>query len=900
MLGRVAAVVTVFIVASPALPQCNFTPVRSAQFRSTALDLAIDGNDIWVATSYGVSLYDRRVDPPALVASVAVPGITRAIRAQNGIAYAGSGTSIAVIQKSGAHAISVLHLIEGGGTINDMAISGDLYLATSNGIGRFSLLNPQIPVKTSATFSTSRPSVTSLVFVNTFLYAADGDASIEVFDQSGQRIGALTAPSGVNYVRANNGKIYASPGALSTYVFTGTGANMTNVGTGAFGTVSVAPLAGDVAFMAGTDRRLHAVDFSVAGTPVDVFRADLPATNGTTNRIAGLATAGNRLYVAAGDAGLLTYDTTTFVPPFAIRAYPSGGGTSVVSLVDSVYIARDTGGIAEFKQAANGALTPGRTWDANHIDSVWDGAPGMLLSSSGASVTVWTLQSSTPQPIGSATFRAPVVSAVLSGVVAFAVLSDGSLWSADFGASSTPAPKQLLNDKLSAIVRSGSSIVVEQINPDGTTTLLDFATSDLTQPPKSATVPGVAITGVTLSGSVAAVLTFRGISLIDFASGSTTVLPQSVTIAKSLILNGTTLYELTDTALLVWDTQKQAIVKQYTIPADPTALHVAATSTIADIATSTGIASIATTATSGAPASIAATNPNVYYRRIAGGADRVDLFDGRNADIYANATLRWTNGIKGITDIAANDNGVYTLSNGLAVTSYAPDGYLRGSSTINATDARPLTIRAVGSAVWVSVEAGCPVCTQTTYVFDPRSGMMQTASFPGGIIDVVSSGDRAYAVTDSNIRVMNISDPFHPSAIVSAPAPRSAVSIAYANGTVYVLGDKLTSFDESTLTPIAQILGSYVPDPNGVVTPADQRVRIDGNCAVVLGRSFAPQLFTIATASSWTAATSFPMPSATRSLTIQPGVLQFLTDHSLETWSTKPLPVPPRRPAVTR
>lgn len=897
MLGRVAAVVIASLAALPALAQCNFTPVRSAQFRSSALDLAIDGTDVWVATSYGVSLYDRRVDPPKLVSSVAVPGITRVVRALNGIAYAGSGTSIAVVQKSGPHSLTVAHLIDAGGTINDMQINSlSIYAATSSGIAQFSLANPLIPTRTAATFTTSRPFVSSLALIDSSLYAADGDSSIEVFDLNGQRIGALTAPVGINFVRSNNGKLYASSGALATYVFTGSGASMTNAGSGAFGTASVAPIAGDVAFMAGADRRLHAVDFSVTGSPVDVFRADLSPTNGTTNRIAALATASNRLYIAAGDIGLVTYDITTFTAPFVIRAYATGGGSTIVSLVDKVYLARDSGGITEFSQSSNGALTQQRAWDVSRPDAVWDGAAGFLLSSSGSSMTLWTLQSTPPQPIGTATFRAPVVSAVLAGVVGFAVLSDGSLWSADF-AQATPAPKQLLADHtaLSAIARSGSSIVVEQINSDGTTTLLDFSTSDLTQQPRSAIVPGVAITGVTLSGSTAAVLTFRGISLVDFASGTTSVLPQSVTIAKSLVLTGTTLYELTDTSLIVWDTQKQTVVKQYTVPADPNAVHVAPTSTIADIATATGITSIVTSATSGLPALIATTNPNAYYRRVAAGAQRVDLFDGRNGDVYNNGTLRLINSLRAITDLAANETGVSTVSNGLVITSYSPDGYLRGSSTINATDARALTIRAVGDAVWVSVEAGCPACTHTTYVFDPRTRMSQTSTFPGAIVDVVSSGNRAYAITDTDIRVVNIADPFHPSTIVSAAAPQSAVSIAYANGTVYALGDKLTAYSESTLTSLGDILGSFVADPTGVYTAADQRVRIDGNCAVVVGRSFSPQLFTIASASSWAPAASFPMPSPTRSIATEPGVFQLLTEHSLETWSTTPLPKPVRR-----
>src|SRR5437870_13881591 len=94
-------VVVLALLATPALPQCNFSPVLSAQFRSTAFDLAVDGNDLWLATGYGVALYDRRFDPPHLVASLAIPGITKLVRLSNGVASVGSGSTIGPVGKRG-------------------------------------------------------------------------------------------------------------------------------------------------------------------------------------------------------------------------------------------------------------------------------------------------------------------------------------------------------------------------------------------------------------------------------------------------------------------------------------------------------------------------------------------------------------------------------------------------------------------------------------------------------------------------------------------------------------------------------------------------------------------------------------------------------------------------------
>src|SRR5882757_2217328 len=101
MLGRVAVAISILFVAVTAFPQCNLSQVASIPFRASYLDIAIDGNDLWAATSYGLSLYDRGVDPPALVASLPLPGITRVVRVTNGRAYAGSGSTLYVISKNG-------------------------------------------------------------------------------------------------------------------------------------------------------------------------------------------------------------------------------------------------------------------------------------------------------------------------------------------------------------------------------------------------------------------------------------------------------------------------------------------------------------------------------------------------------------------------------------------------------------------------------------------------------------------------------------------------------------------------------------------------------------------------------------------------------------------------------
>src|SRR6266852_4372207 len=174
----VLAVLAVVVATPPAPPPCNITPTLSDQFRSSILDLAVNGNELWAATSYGVSVYDRGVDPPRLAASLPVAGTTRLIRLGNGLAYVGSGNSIAVIRKSG-RSLQVLRTIDAGAPVNDILVTTlSLYVATRNGITIYGLTDPTNPSSPTTFFTNA---VTSLAMIGSTIYAADGDTSVEVF-----------------------------------------------------------------------------------------------------------------------------------------------------------------------------------------------------------------------------------------------------------------------------------------------------------------------------------------------------------------------------------------------------------------------------------------------------------------------------------------------------------------------------------------------------------------------------------------------------------------------------------------------------------------------------------------------------------------------------------------------
>ncbi|HEX3579865.1 MAG TPA: hypothetical protein VHY33_14980 [Thermoanaerobaculia bacterium] len=907
MLGRVAVAISLIFLPVTAVPQCNLTQVASVPFRASYFDVAIDGNDLWAATSYGVSLYDRSVDPPLLIASLPLPGITRTVRAANGIAYAGSGSTLFIVRKNG-RTLQLVRGIEAGATINDLLLTSlDLYVATSNGLSQWDLLDPANPSRTQALFFTSGANVRSLALSNAILFVADGDASVESFNIAVPSIpngvGAIASLPGANAVAVNAGRLYVSDGQ-QTDIFANIdsgGGNAAKLATDSFGGAAITGINSSAIFAAGADRQVRAFDLSSAAAPVELWRVQLNPSGGNVNRIGRIATAPNRLYVAGGDLGLLTYDTTSFSAPFPLRSYATGATTSVVSLGTMVYVSRASGGITEFNQSSSGALTQARSWDSGN-DIVRDGGDSFLLTTTGAKASFWALTPAVPTLVSSVTFRAPIASAVLAGTTGYFVLNEAAgntLWSADLTTAAATAQQIALTTiKPSFIARSGSAFVLAELRGDDRITALSyFASNDFTKAPVVINVAGIATGGVTLSGTTAAVSTFTGVSLADFAAGTTTLLPQSSgAIARSLALNGTTLLEATDTSLIVWNTQTRTLTKQFALPAAPAAVHIAAGSSVADLATEDGITSIQLTATTRMPSLLFATNGNAYYKKLVAGSQRLYFFDGRNVDIFTN-TMQSTGAIRTplIVDVAASDTNVFTIQSNLTVTLYGREGNALATSTIGQSSDLTPSIASAGGAAWASIAINCQSsgCEGKTIVFDPKSAFAQTATMIGSVRDVVTSGTRAYVLTElpNEVRVVDISDPAHPSVLVSHPTegtqpPRA---IAFANNTVYVLGEKLYAYSPADLSKTGEQLSSYVTDPASGVTYVDQHLRADGACIALTGRQFSPQ-FLNGSPSILSPVPSIASPAAGRFIATQPGTFYFLTDYSLEIWSTKPLP----------
>jgi hypothetical protein len=913
MLGRVAVAISLLLLSTTAFPQCNLSQVASIPFRASYLDIAIDGNDLWATTSYGLSLYDRTVDPPALVASIALPGITRAVRAANGRAYAGSGSTLYIVGKNGK-SLQAVRGIDAGGIINDLILTTlDLYIAGSNGLTQWDLLDPTNPSKTPANFATSRANVVSLTLNGSTLFAADGDSSIEVFDISVPSIptglGTISSLPGSIAVNAAGGRLYVSDGQQTDiFVNIDGGASATKLASDSFGALSLAPITTTAIFAGGTDRQLRAFDLAAAAAPVELSRVQLQPSGGNVNRINRLAAASNRLYVAGGDLGLLTYDTTSFQPSFPVRSYATGATTSVVSLGTTVYVSRSTTGIVEFSQSASGTLTQLRAWDSSS-DVVRDGGNGFLLTTSGAIATLWALSPTTPTRVSSLTLRAPVVSAALIGTTGYFVLSEtngNTLWSADL-APVTPVAQQITpnGSHPSFIARSGSALALAELRGDGTTALSYYSSPDFTKTPLTASVTGLSTGGIALSGSTAATSTFAGVSVVNFTAGTTSILPQSGGAARSLAFAGTTLVESTDTSLLIWNTQSKTLTKQLALPAAPVAVHVGPDNAVADVATEEGVTTAQIAGTTRMPSLLFAINGNGYYKKLVAGSQRLYFFDGHNVDIVTN-TMQSVGGIRTplIVDVAASDSNAFTIQNNLSVTSYGREGNTIATSTINeGSDALAQSINAAGGAAWASVFIHCQSsgCEGKTIVFDPKSAFAQTSTMTGSVRDLVTSGTRAYVLTElpNEVRVVDISDPAHPSVLVTRPsegnqAPRA---IAFANGTVYVLGEKLYSYSPADLSKSGEQLASYANDLASGVTYVDQHLRGDGSCLALTGRQFSPQFLNGAPAIA-SPVPAIASPAAGRFVATQPGTFYFLTDYSLEIWSVKPLALPPRHHAA--
>ena len=855
---------------SPAFPQCSWTPRDSAQFRTTALDVAIDGDFVWLATGYGVQLLDQS-NPPRILASLALPGNTRVVEPDgHGLAYVGSGSRIYVLRRDGS-ALSIVRFVDAGANINDLLLGGPshLFAATTAGIVDYDVVLPLEPFRTNLPMPSSSPNVTSLATASGKLYAADGDATVEVFSVSSipQHTGEIATLPLANAVHAGSGGTLFVSDALgrNTDVFSGT----TKIASLNAGANSLAITAPDVLFIAGPDRTLRAVNFTPSAV-TELFEHRLAPTGGTDNIIHAIARANDNLYVAAGDIGLAVFDLSSFAPPYPLASYQEQPSMSALVFGDRAWFADADGKITEKKIVASGlSLTTERTWTGGRL--LHDADATTLLASNGATATLWS-HGQTPTAALTSTFAKSVKSAAIRGSNVVAVLDDGSVW---VGGST---PSQVTMPKMSFVAREGGAYAFLEIQNE-TTAVHFYTSSDFTAPARSVTVTGLAIGGLAFNGAQAAVFTFNGVNVIDRNTGAVRVITDSNTlIPRQIVFSGDDLLVLDDRRILVYDDARTLVREQF-LPAN--AVLMDAQPSVAVVATNEGSLAV----------SYLAEQPDArlpfasaFYTKVVTGGDRVYLLAPGVIDVYTTInglSPHYSTGIHsaGLVDIAASDTSLYTVSAAGVITAYSKYGALLAQTTLNeGQDAQPLSIDVVGKAVWVSLTRGCStgVCQKKTLVFDPAS-LAMTGTMTGSITDVVTSGTRAYALVDSplELRALNIADPLHPAPLAAITPNATATSVATIPGHVYVIGDKLYDYSDTTLAAKGTQLTAANADPA-------QQIRVEGNCAVITARAANPLTYN---ATTFAPATTFDVPAPARSIAQQAGRLFILTTHSLEMWA---------------
>ncbi|MEO6488008.1 MAG: hypothetical protein ABIO78_08730 [Thermoanaerobaculia bacterium] len=879
--------------SSAATAQCNFQFDYSAQFRASFVDIAVDGNDLWAATVYGVQLFDRTVEPPRLFASLALPGTSHAIEARDGTAFVGSGSVLHAVRRADSR-LQVTSTAILPAQVNDLQITGALlYAATAAGIQVFEA-TPAIRSRASLTTSTNN--VLSLTAADNILYAADGDSSVERWNVAGvpASLPALTSLSAPIAANSAGGRIFISDGQ-QTDIFASSPS--TRIATLPYGATSLAGT-GDVVFLAGNDRRFRAFDISAALEPVELFSAEVIPTGGTVNRVTALSIAGESLYVAGGDTGLFAYDLAPFRAPYPYRSYPFGAKTSAVATPTAVYVSNAGGGITELTRTPTGNLLLRRTWATAQPHVIHDFDDDFLITSSGATLTEWTVRSTTPTEVSTATFRAAISGAVKSGSTVYALLVDGSVWSANLGLQA-PTPVQVNVPAGSLMARSDAGIAIAQNKPDATTDVRFYPRGNLAAPPVVASVDGVTPT-LAVGESRVAVFTFRGITTIDF-SGATPqkmVLPLSTTalVRDLAVTTDSKILAITASAVRIWSFPSGQFEQQIELPGTATSI---AASNHAAILTESGVVALNYTTGSRLPVRTGISARNDYYRKAVASSTRLYLFDGSTIHVFETGwspAPHWTATIPaaGVLDLAASETALFTLSGGGMVVTWSLEGVQLRSVTLNeGADATPLAIHAVNGAPWVSISRGClsTGCEKKTIVFDPQS-LVQTAALTGGVIDVSTAGTTAYALFDlpSETRTYRVSDALHPSVIGSRASEPGVVAVAGSNGALFALGTRLYEYPDSLLTKTTEHLESVTPSPG-------MKLRIDGGCAVITGRSGSVETFTM-NAGRWTAAGTLPLPANARSVSVQPQRLIVLTDYSVELWSRGGRPAPGKRRAV--
>ena len=895
-----------FLLPAALHSECDYRLLSSQSFRLTGHDVVVDGDEVWMATLYGLAVYERVSGEP--VGSIAIPGPTTEVEPAAGLVYAGSGSILYVITRESGYP-AVAATLDLGSAIHDLlGADGRLWAATSAGVIPLDLSNPSNPVR-GGTITTSGGGAVALAARGETLYVADGDNTVEVIStRNAVSVGSFSSQSRALTISAADGWLFVSDG-IETQIFGEGISNPPRGGSLPFGTVAVIAATGDAVYAGGSDRRVRAIDLSLASSPITLFESELPASAGSVNRIEALATDGEQLFTAAGDLGLVRFDVSDFREPFPLRHYAGGPYDSSAAAGTRLYLA--AGGLLEsWSASADGTLTRENEWSAPSA-TIHDAAasPARVLTSTGPSLTLWDTGAA-PSVVSAAAFRDTIASAVLVGTQAFVVLSDRSFWRADLTTSVSSPVFIPGTGTPSFVARGGSALALADLNDDGTTTVRFFPAGDPSAPAATAVLEGVATSGIEIAGDATVIaVTFRGITIVDFNAGppAVSVIPGSNRgPARGLAIAGDALLVAGVRMLDVWDLDVRTLRSSLPLPSDAASLST--NGTLGYVAGADGVTVVNLGSDSRLPVRLPLRGDNSFHETFRIDAERLYLLEKGSATIRP---LRW-NGIPGTADtipvtsgsidLAAIGPVFFTLSVDGRVTGRDGEGIVLAEFQMSeGSDATALSLHAANGSIYLALSRGClsGACEKKTLVlgFD-GSVLTQTASLPGAIVDIVTDGDRGYAIFDDpdEIRILDLRDSLRPVTILSRPAEGDPVSIALREGAIHSLGRRLYVYDESSFEKRGELLDDYVADPSGRLTYRDQSVEIAGGCAIVAGRAFSPQVYEIRGALDWQPRASPFVPSPVREVISAGPRIYLLTGHSVEVWT---LEAPPsrRRPA---
>ena len=901
----------------PAYPQCTLAPVYDGAYRGTALDTALDGDDLWVATSWGLALYAAAFDPPRPVTTIVLPGTTSSVTTSSGNVYVGSGSKVYVVRNEGGEPV-VIGSVAAGGTVSDLlVVSSYVFAATSVGVVQIDVIVPDRPA-TVRTLSTTNGHALSLAQMGGTMYASDGDSTVEIYNiqvpSIPQKIGTLNSLLRSLWVSEASGLLFVSDGQ-QTEVFGGSGVQVSRISTLAAGGNGVLAGSGSVVWLAGDDRILRAFEVTTTTSPAKLFASTTAPLGGTVNRFLELTGRDGRIYGAAGDADLSSFDTRGFIAPYPLRGYAFGQASSAISLGSSIVTSLTSGGLFKYSLSSSGALTLQTNWDVGAVSIVRDGSGSRVLTSAGSRARLWDVAQNPPVELSSVTLRTAIVSAVLNGSGGVAVLADQSAWSLDFtNAQGVSTQLSLGGAKPVMVERGGTDIVFADFGEDGATTLRYYSGGNLTAAPAVATIEGATTSGLGVSGTgrVAGV-TFKGISVVDFSTGGSvaTYPGTNSVIARDVHMSGAALFVLTSSTLQYWDTGSRALRATVALDTTGATVHAASGSSSAIVATAEGVSTVQYLSSSQSPVTLKAGSSNRYYREVSAGDRLLHLFDGRSVDTFALDSTGLPGPPRSLTlsgsiiDVAPVGQTLYVLAGTGLVTGYSPAATVVSSYQINeAGDQRMVSMRAVAGALWVTVEAGClsGACELRTLVLDPRAALTKSSTITGGAVAATAEGSRAWAIftVPSEIRVYDVSDPYRPAQLAQRASTGNPVAIARdsVRTAVYALGERLYAYTDSQLAELGAQLDPYVSDPSGRVGYIDQQILVSGECALVTGRSFNPRPFRIVSATNWVeGAVPGSAAAAVRSSVVVAGKTYLLSDYSLEILSST-TPVPIRRRPV--